>query len=449
MRRTTSRPLVSLLLGLVLLAGVATPALAWSNGPDEGNGHGTHDYIIGQAIKVFDGSPPAWLDLDLALRASDDPDTQFFASGEHVFNEKGYGRGAVDRIVENYHLAFTAHAAGDDATASIAFGWLAHYYGDILQPYHTNHDAVDRKVSHHRYESLVGPMTRTADMSPAWITDDRTPDALTDIRTPAIAAAAYSRKFFPELYRLFHADETILTPRVMEITGLLLQRASSDLANVLYSIDQGVGQAPVAGSVTASLKTTYVARYSTQTIYVTVKDAAGRPLEGVRVDIAFPTATGGTTLLRRYTTAEGKVTAYGSVGKSPLGVRRDVKVTVKTADVTKVVTPWFVATRRLASGNAGFKSYVNAATVYPGQAVQVGSRARDAKGRGVANLKVTWKWTFADGTVLKTTGDTNADGRAYSTLGVTEATPKGKVSVRARTQAGGVYRISTTSFRIY
>ena len=448
MRRTRFRPLVSLLLGLVLLAGFATPALAWSNGPDEGNGHGTHDYIIDQALRVFDGGPPAWLDVELALLASDDPDTQFRRAGEHVFMEKGYGRGAVDRIVQNYHLAFTAHAAGDNATASIAFGWLAHYYGDILQPYHTNHDAVDRDVSHQRYERLVGPMTRTADMSPAWITDDRTPEALTDVRTTAIAAAAYSRRFFPELYRLFHADETVLTPRVMEITGLLLQRASSDLANVLYSIDQGVGLAPVAASVTASLKTTYVARGSTETIYVTVKDAGGRPLEGVRVDIAFPRATGGTTLLRRYTTAEGKVTAYGSVGKSPLGVRRDVKVTVTTNDVTKVVTPWFMATRRLATGKAGFKTSVNATSVVPGQSVTVGSRARDAAGRPVANLNVTWKWTFADGSVLRTTGYTKTDGRATSTLAVTEATPKGKVTVRARTQAGGVYRVSSTTFQV-
>ena len=204
----------------------------------------------------------------------------------------------------------------------------------------------------------------------------------------------------------------------------------------------------MAASVTASLKTTYVARGSTQTIYVTVKDAAGRPLEGVRVDIAFPKATGGTTLLRRYTTAEGKVTAYGSVGKSPLGVRRDVKITVKTADVTKVVTPWFMATRRLASGKAGFKTTVNPTSVLPGQSVTVGSRARDGAGRPVANLAVTWRWTFADGSVLRTTGYTNADGRAYSSLAVTEATPKGKVTVRARTQAGGVYRISTTTFGV-
>ena len=69
------------------------------------------------------------------------------ATNEHVFNEKGYGRGAVDRITEFYHQALTAHLAGDDATASIAFGWMAHYVGDILQPYHTNYAAVHLDVA--------------------------------------------------------------------------------------------------------------------------------------------------------------------------------------------------------------------------------------------------------------------------------------------------------------
>ena len=448
MRPHRIRPLVAALFGLTLLAGVTVPAArAWNNGPDEGNGYSTHDWIIDQALKVFDGSPPAWFDVNLALLASDDPDTQFFATYEHVFKERGRGRGAVDRIAEYYHQALVAHAAGDDATASVAFGWLAHYYGDILQPYHTKYSAADLNVSHHNYERRVAPRTRNASMSPAWMTTNRTPKAVADIRTTAIAAAAYSRSFFPELYKLFHADETLLTERVMEITGLLLQRASSDLADVLYSIDQGVGEAAVAESVTARLKTTYVAQGSTETIYVTVKDAAGSPLEGVRVDIAFPKPAGGTTLLRRYTTAAGTVTAYANVGKSPLGVRRDVRITVKTGAVTKVVAPWFMATRKLAAGSAGFKTTVSATTVYPGQSVRVASRARDAKGRAVANLKVTWKWTFADGSVLRTTGYTNSSGRAYSTLAITEATPVGVVSVIARTQAGGVNRTSTATFR--
>ena len=120
-----------------------------------------------------------------------------------------------------------------------------------------------------------------------------------------------------------------------------------------------------------------------------------KPLEGIRVDIAFPKGTGGTTLLRRYTTRAGTVAAYGAIGASPYGVRRDVVVTVKTGDVVTTATTWFTTSRRLAARSAGFKSWVNDTTVYPGQIVRVGSITRDRLGRPVPNLKVTWTWTIA------------------------------------------------------
>jgi hypothetical protein len=349
-RRVT---LVSLALSLVALLGLTAPAIGWSNGPNEGNGYGTHDWIVSQAVKVFDGNPPAWFDLDTALLATDDPDTQFRAINEHVYKEKGYGRGAVDRITTFYHEALVAHRAGDEATASIAFGWLAHFYGDILQPYHTAYAGTGLDASHLAYELLVDKQTRTEDMSPAWMTADRTPHAVADVRATAIVAAAFSRSYFPELHSQFHADETVLNSRVTEITGDLLQRASSDLADILYSLDQGVGDAAPAASVTTSVKYHYVARNTTETVYATVKDATAHPLEGVRVDIAFPTASGGTTLLRRYTTAAGTVTAYGAIGASPLGLRRDIVVTVTTGAVTKTRTTWFTPPAGLPPGRPG------------------------------------------------------------------------------------------------
>ena len=447
MPRPSRRPYASLLFAVVLLAGTVTPALGWANGGNLGNAYGTHDWIVSQAVKVFGDNPPAWLDLNAALLATDDPDKIFWATNEHVFNEKGHGRGAVDRITEYYHQALVAHQAGDDLTASITFGWMAHYYGDILQPYHTNYAAVDLDDSHRRYEMLVQAVTRNPDASPEWSTANRTPKAVADVRTTAIAAAAYSRKFFPELYSLFKVDETVLTPRVAQITGFVLKRASSDLADILYSLDQGVGDAPPAASVKATVKWRYAAKDSTQIVYVTVKGAEGQPLEGIRVDIAFPKGTGGTTLLRRYTTRAGTVAAYGAIGASPYGVRRDVVVTVKTGDVVTTATTWFTTSRRLAARSAGFKSWVNDTTVYPGQIVRVGSITRDRLGRPVPNLKVTWTWTLGNGDVVKTSGYTNALGKAYTTMAITDETPRGLVTVVARVQSGSVNRTSSTSFR--
>ena len=449
MPRSSRRPFASLLLGLVLLAGSVLPALAWGNGGNLGNGYGTHDWIISQALKVFGDSPPAWLDVNAALLASDDPDKVFWAANEHVFYEKGYGRGAVDRISEFYHETLVAHQAGDDATASTTFGWMAHYVGDILQPYHTNYAAVKLDDSHLRYENLVGILTRNPDASPEWMTDDRTPKAIADVRRTSIAAAAYSRKAFPELYSIFKVDETVLAPRVMEITGDLLKRASADLADMLFSIDQGVGEAAPVDSVKTSVRWRYAAKNSTQTIYVTVKGVAGQPLQGVRVDIAFPNATGGTRLVRRYTTASGTVTAYADVGAIPFGVHRDMGVTVKTGDVVKTATTWFTTSRKLAASTAGFKTAVNDRTVYPGETVRIGSLARDTSGRGVPNLRVSWTLTFANGKVIKASGYTNAQGRVLTTLPITSNSPKGLVRIVAHTQSASVNRTSTSSFRIY
>jgi hypothetical protein len=326
---------------------------------------------------------------------------------------------------------------------------MAHYVGDILQPYHTNYAAIDLDDSHLRYENLVGTLTRNSDASPEWSTDDRTPKAIADVRATSIAAAAYSRQFLPELYSVFKVDETVLAPRVLEITGSLLKRASADLADMLYSIDQGVGEAAPVDSVKASVRWRYAAKNSTQTVSVTVKGVAGQPLQGVRVDIAFPNATGGTRLLRRYTTATGIATAYAAIGASPFGVRRDVGVTVKTGDVVKTATTWFTTSRKLADGTAGFKTAVNDRTVYPGQTIRVGSLARDTSGRGVPNLKVTWTLTFHNGKVVKGSGYTNAQGRVGMALLITGGTPKGLVSIVARTQSASVNRTSTSSFRIY
>ena len=94
---------------------------------------------------------------------------------------------------------------------------------------------------------LVGTVTRNPDASPEWSTDDRAPKAVADVRPLRHRRGGLFAQVFPELYGLFKVDETVLAPRVAEITGLLLKRASSDLADLLYSIDQGVGEAaPVA-----------------------------------------------------------------------------------------------------------------------------------------------------------------------------------------------------------
>ncbi len=278
------------------------------------------------------------------------------------------------------------------------------------------------------------------------MTTDRTPHAVTDVRATAIAAAAYSRSYFPELYRQFHANETVLNARVTTITGYLLKRASSDLADLLFSIDQGVDIIPAA-TVTAKVKYVYIAKNATEYVDITVKDAAGHPLEGIRVDVAFPTATGGTTLIRHYTTAAGTLTVHCDGRGEPIrsspgrqGHGRDGR---RHEDGDAVVHDHPPARRWLGRVQVMGQRLDR----HPGQTLRVASLARDTKGHGIANLKVTWTLTFANGSVLKTVGYTDVNGKAVMTLPITSATPKGTVKVSAKTQAAGVTRYSTTSFK--
>ena len=67
----------------------------------------------------------------------------------------------------------------------------------------------------------------------------------------------------------------------------------------------------------------------------------------------------------------------------------DVGQTVKTGEVVKTSTTWFVTSRRLATGSAGFKSWVSQHGAVPGQTVRVASLGPRRLGRPVPDLKVT------------------------------------------------------------
>ena len=99
-------------------------------------------------------------------------------------------------------------------------------------------------------------------------------------------------------------------------------------------------------------------------------------------------------------------------------------------------TTWFMATRRLRAGSAGFKSWVNDATVTPARRSASPRWRATPHGPPVANLKVTWTWTFGNGRVIKTTAITNANGKAVSSLPITTSMRKGLVRITAHVQSG-------------
>ena len=347
------RPIAVLLAVLAALAAVA-PAAAWSNGPAkdgvEGNGYGTHDWIIDQALKTFGGKVPSWFEANTARLASDDPDTLFWKTNEHVYMDQGYGRGAVHQVVEYYAKAINHLKAGDGHNASFDIGRLAHFYADMLQPFHTNYGASGKDSAHSKYELLVDANHRTSSSAPEWQTADRSPENVTNIRTKAIDAATYSRAKYAELYAEFSKNQTVLNTRVKQITGYLMTRASRDIGDIINSIDKKIGNAPAIAKISISRKYSQPSSIEYQAIYIKVTDASGKPLEGVKVDVTFPTsadvpngAEPTAHVFRAYTMPDGiaKATAYIDLSKH--GTKLTVKVVATSGGKTVSGTTWYQA----------------------------------------------------------------------------------------------------------
>ena len=289
-----ARAFIALAVTAGAFAFPAAPVMAWGNGG--GDGYGTHDWIIDQALKVLDGRVDGWIDAQTARLSSDDPDTverPIADHNDHIYHDRGRRGGAIDRIASEFDFAQASYARGDYEDASYHIGLLAHFYGDILQPYHTAYAAIPLIKQHLQYETLVGALTRHPNDMPSWSSTRRTVSTFTNIRTKAVASAAYSRALFPALRREFAPDQSHLNASVRAITAKVMKRAANDLADVIWSISQGVGAQPQVGSLKVSVKWVGVkSGFAKQAVFVTARDVAGKPIEGISVDVAWPTTTG-------------------------------------------------------------------------------------------------------------------------------------------------------------
>jgi hypothetical protein len=448
-------------------AGTVAPVGAWSN---YGNNYGTHDWILDQAFRMFDarGINISWIDRTTALLATDDPDTIEVAADpdrdiEHVYTGDGGRRGgAVHRITEHYAAVLryyeagkAAKAAGDDATATAKFktasynlGMLAHFYGDILQPFHTSRDAIGKSTTHKAYELLVDDLTRHPVDSPGWQVKNAswTLKDVTNVRTTAIAAAAYSRARYLDLEANFAASDTTLKPVAAQVTKEVLIRASGDLANLIQSVAKGIGNPPAVGSVSLTLRWRGVKTNEvSERLDGQILDVNGNPMEGVLAEVAWPMPDGSTKIMPFWADGAGWGHIYGIIGSNPYMQHNNVVVTVKTNTTTVTKTTWFYRTKRLADGAAGFTTTLNDSTVVSGQTVTSTATAKTSTGEPIVGLQITFTWTMGS-SVTKTTAYTDSTGKAKSSRTITSTTTRSTMSVKATTSAYSINRSSTRSF---
>ena len=302
------------------------PAFGWANNKDD---YGTHDWILDQALKVLDGRVDGWLDDELARLHSDDPDyTRDPDANEHTYRAEGRVGGAVDRIAYHFDLAQAAYEDHDYDEASIQIGLMSHYVGDLAEPYHTHMGGIPRGDQAKKYEQLVAPLHRDKNDTPAWSSSRRTVNEIDNVRDTAAGTAAYSRTFWKELHDRLTSNGFELSDRVREITGLVFKRAQNDLADLIWSITQGVGAQPAVGEIEMDVKWTGVLAGDENTVYVRAFDVDGHPIEGLRVEVAWPTPTG-TQIELLYTLPDGRQKRHRPVGTSPKLVLRHVTATAE------------------------------------------------------------------------------------------------------------------------
>jgi hypothetical protein len=435
--RSIARVLGSVALLATLLASTlgVTPVAAWNA---SGDNYSTHDWLVDQAFRVLDGRVP-WFDVRTAILSSDDPDNDRSGVLNHSYREGAVKGSAVQETAEHYHRAFVlvgeareAEAIQDASTAAAKYreasyeiGLMSHFITDVLQPFHAAYAALDDPHEyHHAYEMLVGEGAwRGKDTRPEWQPTSRSVTTISNSRTVAISAAAYSRSLFPSLMSHLEATGgTRLDDRANEITRAVLRRAAQDLANLIWSIDQQVGDAPMA-SITLSV----THRYAGGRVAVDTKatSPSGKPIEGLVIYVTAPKAGGGTITRARATGSDGTAhNAFDAVG----ALYRKQTITVKTVSLgtTIVKSTWYMRTPSLGSFTVRMQDY----TLARGQTARAAAIAKDGSGRPVHDILVSFRW--GDGVTTK--AYTNADGKAVSTRVITKA---GSYTLRARTESGG------------
>ena len=281
--------------------------------------------------------------------------------------------------------------------------------------------------------------------APDWADATQAVSTISNIRKTAASTASYSRARFADLHRAWAATGNIADPTVTQITGAVLKRAARDLANVIWSLDQGTGRSPDMASLGARLRWIGVRNGDPgQVVYERVEDAAGNGSAVPRSRFrGLP--EGRRKEYRTWTNSAGDAERTIAVGKLRMLKRQDVPVVAIVNGATIGRSRWFIPSPKLDIGRAGFKTVVNDATPNVGQTIRVTALARDTSGRPVAGLQVTWTWDLGR-TTVRTTGITNAYGKAYSTRLITSRLTSGTVSIKAHVQAYSLNRYAYTSF---
>ena len=240
-----SQAAVALGLVLTLLGAFPTLALAWANGPQYGEGFGTHDWVLYHANQSAVRQGYDWVDWPTAQSASDDPDTVLRDFYYHVYDRTGdpYGDSPA-RVSALYRQAVGELRSGDRITASRTLGLLSHYLSDTANPLHTDQTPAEKGM-HGRYEDAVDNQTGSPGADVALLAaHSAVPTRDVAVLTIQLASDAHDD------YRALVAGYTAAgnSPEVQAITARSLNAAVGGVADAIAGIGVDAGEERGAGS---------------------------------------------------------------------------------------------------------------------------------------------------------------------------------------------------------
>lgn len=224
-------------LSALCLLVLPTAAHAWANGPNGYNTFGTHDWILKEANRLAGASGAGWVNLKVALPHTDDPDSLFHDFYYHVYerwNGHDYG-GAPTKVALWYRRALAALKAGHARAASRDVGIMAHYYGDICCPLHTDQTNAEERM-HSAYETDVDEITDVPGEHRAWLHYDGY-QVRSSVYALTVSAAAASHTRYRALVRGYNAHG--MSAAVLSITARRLNRAVNGLADLIVMPEEG------------------------------------------------------------------------------------------------------------------------------------------------------------------------------------------------------------------
>lgn len=226
-------------LALAIVFASVTPAFAWGN---SGDSFGSHDWILLHALRLSASRGVSWAETSTALRATDDPDTtlkDFYYHSYDVWGTtKKYGD-APTIIVDRYADVVRLLKAGDRAGASKYLGRMAHYFGDINEPLHTEESRGETKAVHKGFEARANTAMASSNAYASWLHDDGD----TYVKDPyqsAVTAATRTHGSYSKLMSGFLAGGWY-SSSVRNRTGLNVDRAVNDLADIISSASSDAG----------------------------------------------------------------------------------------------------------------------------------------------------------------------------------------------------------------